>query len=117
MRFLDFSKQCVMTPSITMTSIHTRKMTTEKSVSRLIAGAYHSTYHQLVRFFHKRLGNSQDARDLSQDVFARWLKGGNETSVQETRAFLFKIANNVLTDHWRHSRRKGRDGSVNGMIH
>ena len=92
-------------------------MTTEKSVSRLIAGAYHSTYHQLVRFFHKRLGNSQDARDLSQDVFARWLKGGNETSVQETRAFLFKIANNVLTDHWRHSRRKGRDGSVNGMIH
>ena len=29
--------------------------------------------------------------------------------MQETRAFLFKIANNVLTDHWRHSRRKGRD--------
>ncbi len=81
-------------------------MTTDKSLSQKISGAYQSTYGQLVRFFRNRLGNSHDADDLSQDVFTLWLNRKEQTPVRESRAFLFKIANNVLIDHWRRSQNK-----------
>lgn len=83
-------------------------MTSNKSLARTISSAYQTTYTQLVRFFQKRLDNQNDANDLSQDVFAQWLKRNEQTPVQETRAFLFKIANNVLIDHWRRNQTRGR---------
>lgn len=76
-------------------------MTIDKSLTRKISGAYQSTYSQLVRFFRNRLGNSNDADDLSQDVFTLWLNRKEQSPVKESRAYLFKIANNVLIEHWR----------------
>jgi len=81
-------------------------MTIDKSFAHKISGAYQSTYSQLVRFFRNRLGNSNDADDLSQDVFALWLHRKSDSPVKESRAYLFKIANNVLIDHWRRNQRK-----------
>ncbi|MCB5303641.1 RNA polymerase sigma factor [Yersinia bercovieri] len=73
----------------------------DKPPSNKVSLAYQSTYGQLVSFFRKRLDNSSDATDLSQDVFALWLKRAKETPVEHSRAFLFKIAHRVLIDHWR----------------
>ncbi|MBS0849419.1 RNA polymerase sigma factor [Citrobacter sp. JGM124] len=81
-------------------------MTIDKSFAHKISGAYQSTYSQLVRFFRNRLGNSNDADDLSQDVFTLWLHRKSDTPIKESRAYLFKIANNVLIDHWRRNQRK-----------
>ena len=81
-------------------------MTIDKSFAHKISGAYQSTYSQLVRFFRNRLGNSNDADDLSQDVFTLWLHRKADTPVKESRAYLFKIANNVLIDHWRRNQQK-----------
>ena len=81
-------------------------MTIDKSLARKISGAYQSTYSQLVRFFRNRLDNSNDADDLSQDVFTLWLNRKEKTPVKESRAYLFKIANHVLIDHWRRNQRQ-----------
>ncbi|MBI6549043.1 RNA polymerase sigma factor [Xenorhabdus lircayensis] len=76
-------------------------MSINKSLAHKVSHAYQLTYKQLMRFFHKRVENSSDSSDLSQDVFALWLNRKKQTPVRESRAFLFKIANNVLIDHWR----------------
>ncbi|GLX64391.1 hypothetical protein KMU_24330 [Proteus vulgaris] len=81
-------------------------MASDKSLAQKISCAYQSTYGQLVRFFHKRTGNYHDADDLSQDVFTLWLNRKEQTPVQEQRAFLFKIANHVLIDHWRKNQKQ-----------
>jgi len=80
-------------------------MTIDKSFAHKISGAYQSTYSQLVRFFRNRLGNSNDADDLSQDVFTLWLHRKAQSPIKENRAYLFKIANNVLIEHWRRHQR------------
>ncbi|MEY0233026.1 RNA polymerase sigma factor [Providencia manganoxydans] len=83
-------------------------MTIDKSLARKISGAYQSTYSQLVRFFRNRLGNSNDADDLSQDVFTLWLNRKEQSPIKESRAYLFKIANHVLIDHWRRNQRQAK---------
>lgn len=98
--------------------INTSKMTIDKSLARKISGAYQSTYSQLVRFFRNRLDNSNDADDLSQDVFTLWLNRKEQTPVKESRAYLFKIANHVLIDHWRRNQRQTRsETSIDDVTH
>ncbi|EKT53624.1 RNA polymerase sigma factor [Providencia sneebia] len=87
-------------------------MTIDKSLARKISGAYQSTYSQLVRFFRNRLGDSNDADDLSQDVFTLWLNRKEQSPVKESRAYLFKIANHVLIDHWRRNQRLAKSEST-----
>lgn len=97
---------------------NTRHMTINKPLRHFIGNAYQSTYHQLERFFQKRLGNSHDASDLSQDVFAKWLNRREGTPVQESRAFLFKIANNVLIDYWhRHQKQEQLQSPMEEEVH
>ncbi|WP_369309882.1 RNA polymerase sigma factor [Providencia rettgeri] len=93
-------------------------MTIDKSLTRKISGAYQSTYCQLVRFFRNRLDNSNDADDLSQDVFTLWLNRKEQTPVKESRAYLFKIANHVLIDHWRRNQRQTKsETSIDEVVH
>lgn len=81
-------------------------MESDNPLAHKIAGAYKSIFAQLTRFFQKRTGNQHDANDLSQDVFTLWLNRKSQTPVQDQRAFLFKIANNVLIEHWRKNQRQ-----------
>lgn len=98
--------------------INTSEMTIDKSLARKISGAYQSTYSQLVRFFRNRLDNSNDADDLSQDVFTLWLNRKEQTPVKESRAYLFKIANHVLIDHWRRNQRQTKsETSIDEVTH
>ena len=93
-------------------------MTIDKSLARKISGAYQSTYGQLVRFFRSRLGNSNDADDLSQDVFTLWLNRKAQAPVKENRAYLFKIASNVLIDHWRRNHQQSQSHtSIDEVVH
>ncbi|MBP6122173.1 MULTISPECIES: RNA polymerase sigma factor [Providencia] len=93
-------------------------MTMDKSLARKISGAYQSTYGQLVRFFRSRLDNSNDADDLSQDVFTLWLNRKEQSPVKESRAYLFKIANHVLIDHWRRNQRQAKsETSLDEVTH
>lgn len=57
----------------------------------------------LLRFFMRRVGNSADAEDLTQEAFARLLRQSRDESVSDSRAFVFKIAINLLRDRGRRS--------------
>ncbi len=65
----------------------------------------HAWYHhegELRRWLLSRLGNPVDAEDLLQDVFEKaMLQGERFCSVENTRAWLFRVARNSLIDHYR----------------
>jgi len=61
-------------------------------------------YADILHFLRKRMGNANDAADMTQDVFAQWLGYRDRSQVEQPRAFLFQVARNLLNDHWRRQR-------------
>lgn len=55
----------------------------------------------LLRFFAKRTGDRSEAEDLTQDVFMRLVRAKSLESVENEKAFVFKVASNVLRDRHR----------------
>lgn len=74
-----------------------------------LARRYHA---ELLRILTARLGSDQDAADLAQESYARLLRYQGQHSGEELRRMLFRIANNLLTDHWRWGRLRGADTHV-----
>jgi RNA polymerase sigma-70 factor (ECF subfamily) len=51
------------------------------------------------------VGNAATADDIVQDAFLRLLRSPPAiTDPQQLRAFVFRIASNLMIDHWRHQR-------------
>jgi len=69
-------------------------------------GALYDLYFDgIFRFFNSHLGNFQDAEDLTGEVFLRiWqsLPNYQHQGIPFT-AFLYRVARNILTDHYRRS--------------
>lgn len=62
----------------------------------------------IYRYLYAHLGSRPDAEDLTSEVFLRtwqFLPRYNQRGVP-FRAFLFRVAHNVLVDHYRHTRNK-----------
>ena len=55
----------------------------------------------LMSFFLRRTGNRQDAEDLTQEVFLRILRRGEEPPEGYAELFVFKVAANLLKDRAR----------------
>lgn len=67
--------------------------------------AWHSHEGELRRWLISRLGNPADAEDLLQDVFEKaMLQGERFCSVENARAWLFRVARNALVDRYRMQR-------------
>lgn len=68
-----------------------------------IGGLYDLHYRAIFRYFRARVGNWQLAEDLTSDVFRRMLTGLPQYRPMGLpfRAWLFRIAHNVLVDHYR----------------
>lgn len=60
---------------------------------------------ELRRFLLRRLGNADSALDLTQETFARAARSGAVVQMEDPRAYLYKIANNLLIDQQRSDRR------------
>ncbi|PRA61631.1 RNA polymerase subunit sigma [Pseudomonas sp. MYb187] len=58
-------------------------------------------YADILHFLRKRTDNASDAADMTQDVFTQWLGYRDRARVEQPRAFLFQVARNLLSDHWR----------------
>ncbi|HGM5581763.1 TPA: RNA polymerase sigma factor [Pseudomonas putida] len=58
-------------------------------------------YAEILHFLRKRMDNASDAADMTQDVFTQWLGYRDRAKVEQPRAFLFQMARNLLSDHWR----------------
>lgn len=66
-------------------------------------------YAELLRILRTRLRSEQDAADLAQEAYARLLRYEGQFTAEELRRTLFRIARNLLTDHWRWSRLRSAD--------
>jgi RNA polymerase sigma-70 factor (ECF subfamily) len=67
-------------------------------------GALYDTHCRAVLcYFKARLGDQQTAEDLTGEVFRRMLTGLSQYRLTELpfRAWLFRIAHNLLVDHYR----------------
>jgi RNA polymerase sigma factor (sigma-70 family) len=61
------------------------------------AEVYRSTYHDLVRFLHRKVWDDDRAQDLAQEAFARSL----DQRPENPRAWLFQVAANLARDEAR----------------
>ncbi len=58
----------------------------------------------LLRFLTRKVGNSEDASDIAQEAFLRMHKYRQEADLTNARAFLFRTANNLAVDYFRHEK-------------
>ena len=72
------------------------------SNTRAFKTLYLRYYESLYRFILLRLGSAEMSRDFVQDVFTRlWQNRRGLKADKSLRAYLFRIANNLITDHFR----------------
>ena len=71
---------------------------------------------ELLRMLSARLPNVVDAQDLAQEAYARLLRYSGRLKEEDLRRMLFRIALNLLTDHYRWSRlRQSAQSSVEDL--
>lgn len=63
---------------------------------------YEEHQHLIFRYVYSRLGNREDAEDLTLSIFLKAAEGIDyERPPEVIRPWLFKIAQTMLIDHWR----------------
>lgn len=66
-----------------------------------LATLYQQQHRWLQQWLWRRLNCSQSAADLAQDTFLRLLAKNQAIEVQAPRSFLAKVAQSVLSNHFR----------------
>jgi RNA polymerase sigma-70 factor (ECF subfamily) len=83
------------------------------SLDRNTLGGIYDEYHPILySYIYRRVGDVEVARDLTADVFRRFLQAtanGNGPNAQ-LRAWLYRVAHNIVVDHYR--RRKNQPGQL-----
>jgi RNA polymerase sigma-70 factor (ECF subfamily) len=88
-----------------------------KSTDRapLSTAAVVQTHHQAVlRFLRRRGAAPQDALDIAQETYVRFLRYEGTTCIESPAAMLFHIAGNVAADHGRAAALRRRVRSFEG---
>jgi RNA polymerase sigma factor (sigma-70 family) len=85
-------------------------------MSKVAAELLDAHRDELLRFIHHRIGCPDTALDILQDCFIRFSAYLETNSVQNPRAFLYKMAANQATDHLRqHIRRNEQESDLNEL--
>jgi RNA polymerase sigma-70 factor (ECF subfamily) len=68
-----------------------------------IAGLFEEYYDKVVRYIYIRISDQPEAEDLAGEVFLKALKsmGAYRGSAEQLRFWIFKIARNIVIDHYR----------------
>lgn len=61
---------------------------------------------QLQRYFSRRLGNRQDVRELTQEVWLRLCRVADRQRLKEPMAYVYRTAANVLAEFFLRQRRE-----------
>lgn len=56
---------------------------------------------KLLSFISYRVSSAEDAEDILQDIFVRFLQTEENVSVEKISAWLYKVARNRIIDYWR----------------
>ena len=54
----------------------------------------------LLRYLTSRMPNADDARELAQEAYLRLLRRNRKELVRHPEAYLFRIAANLMYEHW-----------------
>ena len=80
--------------------------------------AYLAQREAMARFFRARLGAEGDVEDLLQDLYLKVVALDARTEVRDPRAYLYRLASNLMMDRWRSERRAAaRDGAWRIVAH
>lgn len=74
----------------------------------LVAELYRQQHPALINFLTRKLGSVQEAHDVAQQTYERLLQN-NTTGIDNPRAFIFKVANNIAIDCLRQRKLRGDD--------
>jgi RNA polymerase sigma factor (sigma-70 family) len=64
----------------------------------IVIQAHHES---ILRFLRRRGASREDAFDMAQDAYVRFLKYEGATTIESPSAMLFRIAGNIAADHGR----------------
>ncbi|MFA5374261.1 MAG: sigma-70 family RNA polymerase sigma factor [Dehalococcoidia bacterium] len=69
----------------------------------MIADLFEEYYDKVVRYIYIRISDQTEAEDLAGEVFLKALKsmGSYRGSAEQQRFWIFKIARNIVIDHYR----------------
>lgn len=83
------------------------------AVARLDEAAFGAFYAKTSRalwaYVYRVTGNAADADDIVQEAFCRLLRTGPETTEEQWRRYLYRVASNLVVDRWRSRRREQGD--------
>jgi RNA polymerase sigma factor (sigma-70 family) len=83
-----------------------------------LIAAYFEQRDALGRFFRARLNEQGDVEDLLQDLYLKVSTVEPDLQVREPRAYLYRLASNLMMDRWRSGRRStARDGAWRMIAH
>ncbi|NOS74874.1 MAG: RNA polymerase sigma factor [Methyloglobulus sp.] len=63
---------------------------------------------ELLRFIFRKVNCPDTAQDIFQDTYVRYTNYPEKNQIENHRAFIFRIAANLVADHERHSRVRER---------
>jgi RNA polymerase sigma-70 factor (ECF subfamily) len=72
------------------------------NTGKLIENAYELYFEKIVRYISFRINDSEEARDLAQDVFMRLLERSAFIYEEAAERLVFTIARNLVNDYLRH---------------
>lgn len=78
------------------------------------AAVVRSQHQSILRFLRRRGATTEDALDIAQDAYVRFLKYEGVTTIESPSAMLFRIAGNVAADHGRAAALRRRARSLDG---
>ena len=67
---------------------------------------YSAHGEELQRYLTRRLNCAQTAADLTQEIFVRLMRSEAAGTLENPRAYLYRIASNLLADHFRGAKRQ-----------
>ena len=70
---------------------------------RALQEVYDKYVEQIYRFIYFKVGNREDAEDITSQVFIKAAQSLDVTQEGHTKlAWLYQVARTTITDHWRH---------------
>lgn len=72
----------------------------------IVGDSYRNLHSSVFRYIYYKIGNKEEAEDLSQDVFVRLMEYKQMLCEETAKCFIFTIARNLVTDYLRHYYKK-----------
>lgn len=94
-----YTGQAAMLPAIT---VNTTRRTESRNRQQALQEIYDAHVEQIYKFAFYKVGNREDAEDITSQVFIKAAQSLDVEQEEATRlAWLYQVARTTITDHWR----------------